>query len=254
MPRRLSFTGLGPSEQPLIFLALAFIGGLLSAARFPFPIYVWFVVAVAWWLAAAVCLFRRQTAAVLLFAGCVAAGGLLWTINEASVGQNRVRRLFERGELRADEPIELIAMLDAAPGLAPERIYLSLTVERCATLGKEFAASGAVQMVVPFNEDEQSRREYDRLALDYGTRIRLLGNLTDKGGYLNPGAPKFDEMLEYRSYDAAGWIKSPLLIERLGEGRRNAALAWLYGLRAQAIAVCLRSFKQPASGILVAAL
>lgn len=254
MPRRLSFTGLGLSEQPLIFSALTFIGGLLLAARFHLPIYVWFIVAWLWWLAAAVCLFRRQTATVWLFGGCVAVGGLLWTLNDAGVGQDRVSRLFERGELRADEPIELIATLNAAPELAPERMYLSLEVERCATLGKEFPASGAVQLVVPFNEDEEARSEYDRLALDYGVRIRLLANLTDKGGYLNPGAPKFDEMLEYRGYDAAGFVKSPLLIERFGEGRRNAALAWLYRLRAQAIAVCLRSFKQPASGILVAAL
>ncbi|HMX28998.1 MAG TPA: ComEC/Rec2 family competence protein [Blastocatellia bacterium] len=254
MPRRLSFPRLGPSEQPLIFSALAFIGGLLLAARFQIPIYVWFIVALLWWLAATVCLLRRQTAVVLLIGGCVAVGGLLWTLNEAGVGQNRVRRLFERGELRADEPIELIATLNAAPELAPERMYLSLEVERCATLGKEFPASGAVQLVVPFNEDEETRREYDQLALDYGVRIRLLANLTDKGGYLNPGAPKFDEMLEHRGYDASGFVKSPLLIERFGEGRRNAALARLYRLRAQAIAVCLRSFKQPASGILVAAL
>ncbi|HMY73467.1 MAG TPA: hypothetical protein PLQ88_16755, partial [Blastocatellia bacterium] len=113
MPRRLSFPRLGPSEQPLIFSALAFIGGLLLAARFQIPIYVWFIVALLWWLAATVCLLRRQTAVVLLIGGCVAVGGLLWTLNEAGVGQNRVRRLFERGELRADEPIELIATLNA---------------------------------------------------------------------------------------------------------------------------------------------
>ena len=35
-------------------------------------------------------------------------------------------------------------------------------------------------------------------------------------------------MLEHRGYDAAGAVKSPLLIEHLGEGHRLAVLAWLY--------------------------
>lgn len=254
MPRRLSFTRLSLSEQPLVFLSLPFIGGLLLAARYQFRIHLWLGVALIWWLAATGCLLKRQAAAVLcLFGGCFAVGGLLWAINDASVGQNRVRRLFEQGKLRAEEPIELVGTLNVSPELAPDRIYLSLEVEKCATFGKEFRASGAVQIVVSFKEEE-GRKEYDQLSLDYGVRIRLLANLTDKRGYRNPGAPDFDEMLEYRGYDAAGWVKSPLLIEPLGERERSAILAWLYRVRAGAIAACLRSFKQPASGILAAAL
>lgn len=252
--RRLSFTRLSPSEQPLVFLSLALIGGLIVAAYHHFSIQTWFAVAMAWWLTAAICLLNRRTAAVLfLFGGCFFTGGLLWAVNAANVGQTRVRTLFEQGELRADEPIEIVGTFEAAPELAPDRIYFSIAVERVATLGKERQASGTVQVVVPFN-DEQARQEYDRLRLDYGAQVRLLGNLTNDRGYRNPGAPDFDEMLEHRGYDAAGWVKSPLLIERIGAGKRSAVLAWLYRLRARAIAASLRSFKQPASGILVAAL
>ncbi|MEP7339939.1 MAG: ComEC/Rec2 family competence protein [Acidobacteriota bacterium] len=252
--RRPSFTRLSLFQQPLIYLALAFIGGLLLGARFPLTIRVWFAITVAWWLAALVCLLKRQMVAVLLLlGGCAAAGGLLWVINEAGTGPARVRSLFERGELSADEPIEIIGMLNESPELAPDRIYLSIEVERCATLGRELRASGAVQIMVPFN-DQRSREEYDQLALDYGARIRLRGNLRNKGGYRNPGAPNFDQMLEFRGYDASGWVKSPSQIERIGEGKRNAVLAWLYRFRAREIALCLRSFKDPTSGVLVAAL
>jgi competence protein ComEC len=241
-------------QQPLIFLALAFIGGLLVAARFSFTVRAWFLVAVTWWLAAAVYLFKRRTVAmVLLFGGCMAAGGLLWTINEAGAGRMRVRRLLERGELKIDAPVEIIGTLDDAPELAPDRIYLSLAVERCATAGHEMRASGAVQIVVPF-KDDQSRNEYDQLRLEYGVRVRLRANLKSQMGYRNPGAPNFGELLEYRGYDASGWVKGPSQIECLGEGKRRPALAWLYGLRARAIAVCLRSFRDPTSGVLVAAL
>ncbi|MEO6724925.1 MAG: ComEC/Rec2 family competence protein, partial [Blastocatellia bacterium] len=140
-----------------------------------------------------------------------------------------------------------------SPELAPDRIYLSIEVERCATQESEVIASGVVQFVVPFN-DEKARAQYDQLALDYGARVRLRGSLKSKSGYRNPGAPDFDEMLEYRGYDASGGVKSPLGIERIGVGKRSAILAWLYRLRARSIAVCLRSFNHPTSGVLVASL
>lgn len=254
MPRRLSFTRLSLSEQPLVFLSLAFISGLLLAAHYQFAIRVWFIVAVIWWLAASVCLLKRQVAAVfLLFGGCLALGGLLWALSEASTGQTRVRKLFERGELNASELIEITGTLYVSPELAPERIYLSIEVERVATLGKEMPASGAVQIVVPFRDD-QSRAEFDQLALDYGARIQLLATLNDERGYRNPGAPCFSEILENRGYDASGGVKSPRRIERIGEGKHNSMLARLYWIRARAIAICLRSFREPVSGVLVAAL
>src|SRR5262249_470627 len=103
-------------------------------------------------------------------------------------------------------------------------------------------------------KDGQSRDEYDQLSLDYGSRVRILGNLSDRIGYRNPGAPDFDQMLEYRGVDATGPIKSPLLIETLGFGARNTVLHLLYRIRAGAIAVTLRTLNQPTSGILVAAL
>src|SRR5204863_10140099 len=90
--------------------------------------------------------------------------------------------------------------------------------------------------------------------LDYGSRVRVLAYLGNTRSYRNPGAPDLDEMLEHRGYDAAGSIKSPLLIERLGDGKRNAALAWLYHLRARMLAAILRSFTPPTSGLLAASL
>jgi competence protein ComEC len=180
-------------------------------------------------------------------------GGALWRIDEAGIGEDRVRRLFERGELKVEEPVEIWGRLNDAPELAPDRIYLSVAVERVATLGKERAATGVARIVAPLRDD-QSRDDYDRLSLDYGSRVRILCNLSDRHGYRNPGAPDFDEMLEYRGFDATGVVKSPLLIENLGTGARGAILHPLYRIRARAISAALRSFSQPASGILVASL
>ncbi|MGE0128573.1 MAG: ComEC/Rec2 family competence protein [Blastocatellales bacterium] len=259
MPRRLSFTRLSLFEQPLVFIATFFIAGLLFAARFQFSIrvcQVWMILSAALWLTASVCLLTKRGNWVitgLLLILSFACGGAMWAINEDGVGADRVRRLFERGELTVAEPVEIWGTLNDAPEIAPDRIHLSIAVEKIATMGRERVASGVVQIVAPLR-DNQSRGEYDQLSLDYGSRVRVLGNLSDRRGYRNPGAPDFDEMLEHRGFDATGWVKSPLLIESLGTGSRKAVLHLLYRIRSRAIATTLRGFTQPASGILVAAL
>jgi len=256
MLRRLSFTRLNLFEQPLVFIASSFILGLLFAARFRFSIHTWLILSAFLWLTVSVCILKKRgawgvTSPLLIL--CFACGGALWEINEAGVGEDRVRKLFERGELKAEEPVEIWGTLNDAPELAPDRIYLSVAVEKVATLGKERAATGVAQIVAPLRDD-RSRDDYDRLSLDYGSRVRILGNVSDRRGYLNPGSPDFDEMLEHRGFDATGVVKSPLLIENLGAGARSAVLHLLYRIRARAVAVTLRSFTQPTSGILVASL
>jgi competence protein ComEC len=132
-------------------------------------------------------------------------------------------------------------------------MYLEVALEKLATFGKEHSASGVVRFVVPFKE-AADRAEYDALQLVYGTRIRALANLRKAQGFRNPGATDFDEMLEFRGYDATGLMKSALLIERLGDGARNRVLSVLYAICANAMAVILHSFTQPTAGILAASL
>ena len=190
--RRLSFTRLSLSHQPLIFISLAFIGGLLFAARFPLSIRSWFFIALLWWVAAGVCLLKRQAAALaMMLVGCFAAGALLWTINEKSGGEASVRSLFQRGLLSAEEPVELFGTINAAPELAPERIHLSIAAERVSSFGREHITNGTVAIVLPLKDDD-SRREFDQLHLGYGTRVRMLAALSNRRGYQNPGAPDFD--------------------------------------------------------------
>jgi competence protein ComEC len=258
MPRRLSFTRLNLFEQPLIYIASSFILGLLFAARFQFSMSAWLIASSALWITVSIRLFRKRhgniwAPTLLLLTLSFFCGGALWEINEAATGGDRVRRLRESGELKVEEPVEIWGTLNDSPELAPDRIYLSVAVEKVATLGRERAAAGVARIVAPFRDD-LSRGDYDRLSLDYGSRVRILCNLSDHGGYRNPGAPDFNEMLEYRGIDATGVVKSPLLIETLGTGDRSAILHLLYRIRAHAIAVTLRSLTQPASGILVASL
>ncbi len=261
MPRRLAFAQLSVQEQPLVYCAVAFILGELAAAYSLISnLQSWLAAAIGLFVVAAILLaikrwqWRRDALITLiLLANCVACGGWLWSLQEASVASHRVKILFERGVIQAEEPVEIWGVIAAAPELAPDRMYLEVALEKLATFGNEQMASGTVRFVVPFNE-AQDRAEYDALQLAYGTQIRALTHLRKSQGFRNPGATDFDEMLAYRGYDATGLIKSALLIERLGEGQRHRVLSVLYALRANAIAVILRSFTQPTAGILAAAL
>ena len=261
MPRRLAFAQLSVQEQPLVYCVVAFILGDLAASRASITnLKSWLLSAVALFFVAVVLYavqrlqWRRDALITLiLLVNCFVCGGLLWSLNEAGVATHRVKNLFVQNVIEADEPVEIWGVITAAPELAPDRIYLEVAIEKLATFGKEQSASGTVQLVVPFGE-AQDRAEYDALRLEYGTRIRALTNLRKSQGFRNPGAPDFDELLEYRGYDAKGLINSAWLIERMGDGARNRMLSFLYAVRANAIAVILRSFTQPTAGILAAAL
>jgi competence protein ComEC len=261
MPRRLAFAQLSVQEQPLVYFAAAFILGEIVASQSQISnLKSWLSSALALFVVAAILLcFKRWEGrrdafiTLILLANCFACGGLLWALNEANVATNRVKVLFERGVIQPEEPVEIWGVITAAPELAPDRIYLEVALEKLATFGQEHSASGVVRFIVPLRE-AQDRAEYDALQLAYGTRIRALANLRKAQGFRNPGATDFDEMLEYRGYDATGLIKSALLIERIGGGARHRVLSILYAIRANAMVAILRSFMQPTSGILAAAL
>ena len=261
MPRRLAFAQFSVQEQPLIYFAVAFIAGEFFASRLQISNFkFWFWAALVLFVMASALVFTEQfnwrrnaIITAILLANCFAGGALLWTLNESGIAENRLKKLFERGVIDATEPVEIWGSITAAPELAPDRIYLEIAIEKIATLGQERAASGTAYLVVPFT-DGQDRVDYDVLRLAYGTRIRALTNLRKAQGYRNPSAPHFDELLQYRGYDATGVIKSALLIERIGEGSRHRTLNFLYEIRAHSIAVILRSFTQPTAGILAAAL
>src|SRR5262245_29591766 len=110
MSLRLSFRRLSVFQQPLLFTAAAFIGGMLVAAAWVISLFWWAILAALLWMAALAGIWLRgrgEVVVVLLLTGSFAAGGGLWVLNQAAIGEDRVRRLIERGELKLDEPIEV---------------------------------------------------------------------------------------------------------------------------------------------------
>ena len=196
--------------------------------------------------------WRRLVGPVLLV-GFVALGASLHAVGETEKGRLALRPLMDCGALAIDDPVELYGEVVVAPELAPDRIYLHFELEQARSQQRTHPVRGTVRLVVPFN-DHPARLEYDAIGIESGARLRILAQLRGRRQYRNPGAPPFDEILESQGIVATGWVRSPLLIEKLGKSGRHRLVAPLQELRGEGIRLLLRHLRQPAAGLLVAAL
>lgn len=97
-------------------------------------------------------------------------------------------------------------------------------------------------------------QEFAELDLRYGARIRVMTILERSDSFRNPGVSLFTEYLDRKGYDATGFVKSPLLIERLENTRVFLPLAWLYEWRRNLQAEIDSRFSRDTAGVLDAAM
>ncbi|MDQ5844575.1 MAG: ComEC/Rec2 family competence protein, partial [Acidobacteriota bacterium] len=156
------------------------------------------------------------------------------------------------GSIAVGEPIEITGVLEREPEVARQRLYLTLRVERIRVKGAEREASGVVALLA--TPSSSNRNELQRLELRYGVRIRAMTTLERSDNFRNPGVSSFTEYLDRKGYDAGGFLKSLLLIERLDDERILLPLAWLYEWRRKLQAEIDSRFSNDTAGVLDAAL
>lgn len=165
----------------------------------------------------------------------------------ASVEELLAGRLIDYGD-----PVELQGVVEGPLQFAPDRLYLALSVENIRLKGRDINATGTVGVVALVNP--QSPDEYGYLRLRYRTRLRLKTKLAGVDSFRNPGVSSFSEYLARKGYDATAFVKSPLLIERLGDSSSFRPLLWLYHYRQQIERQIIKNFSPETSGVLNAAL
>jgi competence protein ComEC len=208
----------------------------------------------------------RLAATIFVFLATFLLGAALYSIENKRIPGNRLRSLIDSGSVVLGEPVELTGVLDREPENAPERLYLQLRLEKIRSHALEREASGTVLLLasVPNSlglKDEQSARspslskqEFDQLDLHYGARVRVMTVLERTDNFRNPGVSPFTEYLDRRGYDATGFVKSSLLIERLENSRVFLPLAWLYQWRRQLQTEIDARFSPDTAGVLDAAM
>jgi competence protein ComEC len=182
-----------------------------------------------------------------------AAGAALDHTERAGVDESRLRRLFSDRVLNADDPVRLMGELTLPPEPAPGAFYVDISAEGLSLDRREVRASGGVRLMVPV-EDALSRTEFDRIGLDFGSRVRVLVRLGRARSYGNPGSLDFNEFLERSGFDLTGVVKSPLLIERLEGGPAISLSGWLYRARIRAMEAIDARFEPEVAGTLKAML
>lgn len=199
------------------------------------------------------CAFKQKLALIFLSLAFVSVGALIFQIENQEVSPNRLKRLLDEDKIGSGNPIEIEGILRGKPELAVGGFFLELETEKAIYKGDERQISGRVR-IFAFVQDEQFAGEYEALNLNYGSRIRVACNLRREEKFQNPGAVSYKKILDDLGFDATATLKSPLLIENLGNEKISAPLGWIYEQRENLIVEFRRKFSVSTAGVLTASL
>ncbi|HYN25126.1 MAG TPA: ComEC/Rec2 family competence protein, partial [Pyrinomonadaceae bacterium] len=249
-----------PHQQPFIAhplaqLAGAFAAGILGAQFFSVPVLLLLLVCLMASLLATTCLFKRKPRAATAFVtfAFLLAGTSLASMEKRDISSDRLKALIDQGTIAAGEPVELTGVLERYPESAPGSFYLTLRAEQLRMKDVEEIVSGVITLLLPVHE-KITQEDYQRLELRYGARVRVMAVLNRTDNFRNPGVSKFTDYLERRGYDATGYVKSPLLIERVDDDPVFLPLAWLYQWRQRLETQIVSHFSPDTASVLLASL
>src|SRR5262245_14200194 len=228
----IAFSDLSPRRQPFIFLTAALLTGILLDRWLAPPFWLAALVLFASICAGITLLrgLRINIAAIVILAGFIAGGTTGSAAIRRGARADGLKQLMEAGLIKPTDPVQLFGVLSRPPEPVPDGVLLDLRAEELHIARQVLAASGSARLVLPLR-DERARTEYRELALDYGHTVRILVRLEPAMTYGNPGSPDFNEFLERHGYQLKGTIKSPLLIQVIGQGSGNPLLGALYRAR-----------------------
>ena len=240
------------SLYPLFQLAICFAVGIIAAKILPFGWQLYVVVCVCTAVFAIV-FIKRKFAPVFLFIAFAASGALYFQVENQAVSSHRVKRIYDENRINSGDPIEIEGVLQTAPELAVGGFFLTLQTEKAIYKASKTELSGSIRLFAAVS-DEQTKGEYIQLDLTYGSRIRVACNLRRENSFLNSGVISQTEILDQQGIDATGTIKSPLLIEKLGEAETFIPMAWIYQTRQKLTSDFRDNFNVSTAGVLIASL
>jgi competence protein ComEC len=134
-----------------------------------------------------------------------------------------------------------------------QRLYFTVKLEQLRYKSSDFQAFGSIALVAGYPSNN-AEAEYGQLELRHGARVRTLTMLRRVDSFRNPGVSPFTEYLDRKGYEATGFIKSPLLIERLDDAPVFLPLSFIYEWRTTLQRQIDGQFSPETAGVLDAAL
>lgn len=240
------------STHPLLWLAVAFALGILIAA---WTAIDWKITLGLSVLASilAFLLRGRSYSGAIIFAAFIFLGAYCYQSEIAGSRDDRIKVMYDRGEIASASPVEIEGMVMGRPEPSIDGSFMRLSVSKIRQSKQERPASGVVRLFVPLVSDEQMS---DLASLDMrsGSLVRVACELIREDQYLNPGVQPRRQLLDQQRIDATATVKSPLLIEPLGQSSFPSVLDFVYGQRGRLIDEFRRRFSPSTSGVMIASL
>jgi competence protein ComEC len=237
---------------PLAWLAVCFILGIFAGNYFDFSWQIYLIVCLISAFLTVIFL-KKQFAIIFIFLAFTALGGLCLQVEKSSVAPNRLKILYDSEKLKSGEPVELTGVSQNKPELAVGGFFLLIKAETIAFKDETQTVSGDVRLFIPVR-DEQIAQEYEQLQLGYGTKIRVACELNREEKFQNPGGISNKEILDGQGIDATAIVKSPLLVENLGETKTFPPFEWIAERRQNLILEFKKHFSVSTAGVLIASL
>lgn len=237
---------------PLLLLAGAFVAGIWIESIHALDLRV--LLATTSLLAFSAFQFREKWAGTLLIIAAFIFLGALCSISQtSSVNSDRIRSLIDNGSIPSGAPFTVEGTLISEPEPTSDGFISTLDVQVVTFRGVSIKASGRVRMYELLS-DPVSSAEFDELDLKYGSHLSVACELSREEQFLNPGVTSRIELLDRQSIDAVTTVKSPLLIESLGEDSVFLPLAWVYDVRQYLLSRFRDSFSGPTAAVLSASM
>ncbi|MEO8433528.1 MAG: ComEC/Rec2 family competence protein [Pyrinomonadaceae bacterium] len=250
----------GPSfvTYPLALVAMAYVCGILAGHYCVVPLNPALIILCGGTVLATLLVVfpavhqTRYAVSALICFGFLCAGGAM-TLLLKDHPANSIAHFYDKGWIESGDPVEITGILDQAPEVAPDRLYLTVRAEQLRYKATDQPVTGRILFSASLR-DRITQAEYDQLGLRYGARLRVITALNRADTFRNPGGSLFTEYLDRKGYDATGLIKSPLLVERLDDEPVFLPLALLYRWRQSLLLRINRLFSPETAGVLDAAL
>lgn len=237
---------------PLFWLSVCFAIGILIAKLFAFDWQITFVFCCSF-AAFSLLYIRNKKNVIFLSVAFIAAGALFFQVENQSDSPFRLKNLLDTNQIKSGDPIEIEGVLRGKPELTIGGFFVELETEKAIYKENEIKISGNIRLFAPLS-DEEIAAEYEQIDLRYGSRVRVAGNLKRDDNYNNPGVISHKKILDDADIDATAILKSPLLVEKIGDETHFSPLAWVYQQRQNLILEFKQKFNVSTTGVLTASL
>lgn len=240
------------SLYPLFWLAGCFAFGILTGKYSEISWKIALVFSVICGILTAV-FIKQKFAVIFISIAFVCAGIFCFQSENQTIAANRVKKIYDESRVKSGEPVEIEGVLRGKFEEAVGGFFIEIKADKLSYKTRAQKVSGKIRLFAPVS-NEQISNEYEQLNLQYGSRIRAICNLVREDNFQNPGGLSRREILDQQEIDATCTVKSPLLLEKIGEEKDFVSLSLLYEIRKNLIKDFRTKFNVPTAGIMIASL